>query len=181
MNRLTVSSQKETVQPTPTSNPDAARKVTVQPSETSRPTSVWISWPQSTNKVALTIQCSRYQPKFEFKTSNGLDIGMVEMKSPYSLFIHCKEGGRKNWFGGNFLSFSTRSWGMCRYGTSETLLIERTSERLKIMREDVVVFSRNWAATDGRCLLEAGFWRLDNYGTTVISAESILGKAYFIL
>ena len=157
----------------------SSEKVTVRPSSTSNPVSAWITWPQSTNKVTSKIQCFNYHLKIAFKTLEGIDLGMFEIIGRRrKLFIHCKEGGKKDWFGGNYLKFSTWSWGICRSGTSETLIMERTSERLKIMREDVMVFSRNWAATDGRCLLEAGFWRLQNYGTTILSAWSILGTYY---
>ena len=160
----------------------SSENVTVHPSSNSNPASVWMTWPQSTNRVALTIQCSSYQLKLTFKMSNGFSIGMLELKSYWKVLqIHCKEGGTSNWYGGNLLQFSTRNWGICNSGTSETLIIERTSARLKILSGDLVVFSRNWAATDGKCLSEAAFWRLQNYGTTILSARSILGKAYFIL
>ena len=178
------SSEKETIQSTSTriGNLYDSRKVTVHPSSTSQPVSVWLTWPQSTNKVALTIPCPSYRPKVTFKTSDGFHIGMVEIKSfEKQLWIHCKEGGTKDWYGGNKLIFSTRSWGICRSGTTDTLIIERTALTLKIWRGDEVVFSRNWAATDGKCLSEAGFWRLQNFGNTVLSAWSILGKVYLII
>ena len=164
MNHLTVSSEK----------------VTVEPSSTSFPVSVWITWPQSTNKVTLTIRCSSYKLKVTFKSLDGVGLGMAEISSEQrELWIHCSEGGNKGWYGGNLLTFSTTDWGICSSGTTETLIIERTSERLEIMRgDDEVVFRRNWAETDGKCLLKAGFWRLQNYGTTVVSAKSILGKSY---
>ena len=159
----------------------SSENVTVHPSANSNPFSVWMTWPQSTNKVALTIQCSSYDPKLNFKMSDGFTIGMLELKSYRKILnIHCKQGGTSNWNGGNLLKFSTRNWGICNSGTSETLIIERTSATLKIMRGDVLVFSRNWEATDGKCLSEAAFWRLQNYGTTILSARSILGKAYLI-
>ena len=168
MKLLTVSSENVTVHPSLNSNPFYF--------------SVWITWPQSTNKVALTIQCSSYQPKVDFRVSDGSEIGMLELISANKILqIHCKQGGTRYWYGGNLLQFSTRNWGICNSGTSETLIIERTSARLRIMMGDVLVFNRNWAATDGKCLSEAGFWRIINYGRTVVSAESILGKAYLTL
>ena len=183
-----VSSEKVTARPSSTNNPVSAwttdkmvssEKITVQPSSTGNPVSAWITWPQSTNKLATKIQCSNYHLKIAFKASEGVDLGMFEIsRSRRQLWIHCIEGGKKDWYGGSLLKFSTWSWGICRSGTSETLLIERTSVALKIMRGYVEVFSRNWAATDGRCLLKAGFWRLQNYGTTILSARSILGTYY---
>ena len=154
----------------------SSEKVTVHPSSTSMPTSAWITWPLSTNKVTWTIHCTNYHPKITFKTSDGVSIGMMEMRS-YStdLVVHCKEGGNKDWWGGNHLTFSTWSWGICSSGTTETLTIERSTVALQILRGAVVVFHRNWAVNDGRCSLEAGFWRLENFGTTVVSAESVLG------
>ena len=154
-------------------------KVTVQPSSTNNPFSAWVTWPQSTNKVAVTIQCPNFLPKVVLKTLDGFDLGTVAFTGPTywkQLVVHCKEGGAKDWFGGNRLKFWTWRWGMCRSGSSETFIIEWTTVRLKITRWDnVEVFSRNWAATDGKCLLKAGFWRLQNYGTTVVSAKSVLG------
>ena len=97
------------------------------------------------------------------------------------MLIHCKDGGAKNWYGGNLITISTRNWGICSSGTTNTLIIERTSVTLKILRSGGVVFSRNWATTDGKCLLEAALWRLQNYGTTVLTAESVLGTARFML
>ena len=188
-NLLVISSERETTNPFSTTSSAwttdtmvSDKQVTVHPSSTSNPFSVWITWPQSTNKVASTIQCSGYQSKVDFKTSDGVTMGMVEMKSyTKQLWIHCKEGGTKDWYGGNKLIFSTRSWGICRSGTTDTLIIERTALALKIWRGDEEVFSRNWAATDGKCLLKAGFWRLQNFGNTVLSAWSILGTVYLII
>ena len=160
----------------------SSETVTVQPASRNKfPSSVWLSWPRSTNKAALTIQCSSYDLKVTFLSSDGFAIGAIEIKSPQKeLWIYCNEGGTKDWYGGNLLTFPTDNWGICSSGTTETLIIERTSKRLNIMRDDdVVVFSRNWAATDGKCLLKAGFWRLQNYGTTVVSAKSILGIEFF--
>ena len=106
-------------------------------------------------------------------------MGMFEVRSSgKELFVHCKEGGTKHWYGGNIRRFSTKSWGMCTSGNSETLIIERTSVALTIIRAGFEVFSRNWAEDDGKCLLEAGFWRLENFGSTVVSAGSILGKVH---
>ena len=154
----------------------SSEKITVQPSTTSNPISAWMTWPQSTNRIELTFQCSTYQPKISFRTSSGGSLGFFEVRSSSRvLFVHCKEGGRKDWYGGNIRRFRTKRWGICRSGISETLIIERTSVVLKIMRAGFEVFSRNWAGNDGRCLLEAGFWRLENYGKTVVSAGSVLG------
>ena len=155
----------------------SSEKVTVYPSSTSDPASDWITWPQSTNKIALTIQCSSYNPKVAFQMLEGGSMqGMFVIRSTYKdLLIHCREGGARDWNDGNLLTFPTTSWGICSSGTSETLTIERTSVIMKIMKGDVVVFRRKWAADDGKCLLDAGFWRLQNYGTTVVSAESVLG------
>ena len=115
-------------------------------------------------------------------TSDEAGIGMIEIRSSMKdMLIHCKDGGAKNWYGGNLITISTTNWGICSSGTTNTLIIERTSVALKILRSGGVVFSRNWATTDGKCLLEAGLWRLQNYGTTVLTAESVLGTARFIL
>ncbi|KAL5266359.1 hypothetical protein ACHWQZ_G003697 [Mnemiopsis leidyi] len=134
----------------------ASEKVTVYPSSTSSPASDWITWPQSTNKIALTIQCSSYHLKMAFQMLEGDSIGMFEIISTNKdLLIHCKEGGARNWYDGNLLTFPTTSWGICSSGTSETLTIERTSVKLEIMKGGVVVFRRKWAADDGKCLLDA--------------------------
>ena len=162
----------------------SSKKVTVEPSKTSNPASAWMTWPQSTNKIELTFQCSDYQPKVSFlPSSGGGSIGMFEVRSfSEELFVYCKEGGRKDWYGGNIRKFSTRGWGMCPSGTlTETLIIERTSVALKIMRAGFEVFSWNWAEDDGKCLLEAALWRLSNLGSTVVSAGSILGKVHLKL
>ena len=112
-------------------------------------------------------------------TSFGVFIGMVEMSSNSGNFVvHCRDGGSKNWYGGNRLRFSTRNWGLCISGSTDTLVIERTSVHLKISKGDEVVFWRNLATTDGKCLLDAGFWRLANHGKTVVSAEGVLGKVH---
>ena len=196
-NLLIVSSQKSTVEPSSTRNPTSTwttsshstdtmystKKVTVEPSTTSNrnPVSAWMTWPQSTNKIELTFKCSEYQPKVTFLTSRGGGfIGMFEVRSfSKELFVYCKGGGTKDWYGGNMRTFSTKSWGLCPSDTlTETLIIERTSVVLKIMRAGFEVFSRNWAADDGQCLWEAGFWRLGNLGSTVVSAGSILGKVH---
>ena len=194
-NLLIVSSQKSTVEPSSTRNPTSTwttsshstdtmystKKVTVEPSTTSNryPASAWMTWPQSTNKIELTFQCSTYQPKVSLLTSSGGSLGFFEVRNfSNELFVYCKEGGTEDWYGGNIRRFPTKSWGICSSGTSETLIIERTSVVLKIMRAGFEVFSWNWGADDGRCQLEAGFWRLANFGRTVISAGSILGKVH---
>ena len=90
--------------------------------------------------------------------------------------VHCRDGGTKNWSGGNLLQFSTKNWGICSSGATDTLIVERTSVRLKIMRDDVELFNRKWEPSDGKCLLDARFWRLENRGTASLSAESVLGN-----
>ena len=156
-------------------------KVVVEPSSTSNPysKSVWMTWPQSTNKTALTLTCPSYHAKLEFQTSDGIYIGMVVVKNfNRKLLLHCRdeETKIKNWSKGNLLRFSTKNWGICSSGATDTLIIERTSVRLKIMRGDVELFNREWEPSDGKCLLGAGFWRLENLGTTSVSAASVLGK-----
>ena len=155
----------------------SSEKVIVQPSTTFNPISAWMTWPQSTNRIELTFQCSTYKYKISLRTSSGGSLGYFSSRSSgKQLRLHCKEGGRADWYGGNLRTFSTKRWGICRSGIlTETLIIERTSVLMKIMRAGIEVFSRNWAKKDGRCLLEAGFWRLENYGKTVVSAGSVLG------
>ena len=157
----------------------STKKVTVQPSATSNPASVWITWPLSTNKVTMTIECSSYHAKVILKTSDGVEIGMMEMKKYANevpaFWVHCREGGNKDWYGGKLLTFPTAPWGICTSETTEKLIMEWTPVELKVMKSDVELFSRKWSATEGRCLLEPGFWNLQNIGSTVASAESILG------
>ena len=97
------------------------------------------------------------------------------------ILIHCKGGGEKDWYGGNELVFSTKDWEICSSGSSDTLIIERTSTTLKLTQAEgcVEMFRRGWAADDGKCLSDTGFWRLQNYGTTVLTAESVLGTVFW--
>ena len=104
-------------------------------------------------------------------------MGMIVVKSSQrQLVLHCRYEESKNWSGGKVRRFSTKNWGVCSSGATDTLIIEHTSVRLKIMRGDVGLFNREWEPSDGNCLLDAGFWRLENVGRSSVSAASVLGK-----
>lgn len=61
---------------------------------------------------------------------------------------------------------------------TDSLIVEWTQEGVKLLREEKVIVSKKWSSTDGRCLKKAKFWRIQNYGTTVISGESIQGTNF---
>ena len=148
--------------------------VTVQP----KVKSDWITWPGSTNKVALTVRCPSYWVKFSLRQSYNHEAGFVQLGSG-KINIYCNGAGRKNWYGGeNWGHWPAYNLRLCsgNTGSTDTVIIEWTQRGVKVIRNEVVIVSRNWQSNYGYCLEKAEFWRLQNYGSTVISGESVLGR-----
>ena len=58
-------------------------------------------------------------------------------------------------------------------GTKDPLTIEWTDKGVKLMRDEEVIISQVWGPTDGDCFSQkTAYWRIQNYGLTVISAFS---------
>ena len=156
----------------------SSRRVTVQPSDSSSPTSDWIAWPQSTSKVAITVQCPNHQVKVALLMPDYSEQGFVELLGKYQdISVYCKEAGRKNWYSGEMWKYSAGSSGPCtgNVGSTDTLIVEWTQEGVKLMRDEEIIMSRTWDLTGGNCLEKTGYWNIQNLGSTVISAESFLG------
>ena len=92
-----------------------------------------------------------------------------------NISVYCNDAGDKNYWGGERRWYPAGNRGPCYTGESETLIIEWTEVGVKVLRGDEVILSQEWGPTDGHCLKETGFWRIQNIGTTVVSGESILG------
>ena len=149
--------------------------VTVQPSEGNPKSSEQI-WPVSSNKVAITVKCPSHSVKCTVFLLDKTVQGNVALRGKDGkMSILCKDAGDKTTYGGEMWWYPAGNREPCYTGESETLSIEWTEVGVKVMRGDEVILSQEWGPTDGHCLKETGFWRIQNYGDTVISGESILG------
>jgi len=151
--------------------------VTVQPSSTgSDPKSSPQTWPISSNRVAITIKCPSHYVKLSPLLPDGSVQGTLLFRGKdENISVYCNDAGDKNYWGGERRWYPAGNRGPCYTGESETLIIEWTEVGVKVLRGDEVILSQEWGPTDGHCLKETGFWRIQNYGDTVISEESILG------
>ena len=149
--------------------------VTVQPSGGFPKSSEQI-WPVSSNKVAITVKCPSHKVKCSIVLLDKTEQGNVVLwGKDENISVYCKDAGDKNYWGGERRWYPAGNRGPCYTGESETLSIEWTEVGVKVLRGDEVILSQEWGPTDGHCLKETGFWRIQNYGNTVISGESILG------
>ena len=156
----------------------SSRSVTVKPSDISSPSSDWIAWPESTSKVAITVQCPKHMAKFKLKSADNSEQGFVELQGiNQDISVYCKEAGSKTWENGEVWQHPEGDSGPCKgvVGSIDTLIVEWTQEGVKLMRDEEIIMSRTWSPTDGHCLKKTAYWRVQNYGSTVISAESVLG------
>ena len=149
--------------------------VTVQPSE-GYPKSSEQIWPASSNKVAITVKCPSHKVKCSIVLLDKTEQGNVVLRGKDGkMSVFCKDAGDKKTYDGEIRWYPADNRGPCYTGESETLIIEWTEVGVKVLRDDEVILSQEWGPTDGHCLKETGFWRIQNYGNTVISGESILG------
>ena len=110
--------------------------------------------------------------------SDNSEQGFVELLGKYQVIsVYCKEAGRKNWYSGELWQHPAGNSGPCRraVGSTDRLIVEWTQEGVKLMRDEEIIMSRTWGPTGGNCLEKTAYWRVQNYGSTVISAESFLG------
>jgi hypothetical protein len=104
--------------------------------------------------------------------------GAVELEDPdKKLMVFCKDGGKKDWHGGERWYHPVSKSRPCfeNTGTTDTLIIEWTQKGVKLMRDEDVILSREWKSTDGHCLKKAAFWRLQNYGNAAVTGQDFLG------
>ena len=152
--------------------------VTLQPSPGNYPASRWIPWPESTNKVLIIIQCPNHRLKFSPSTKSHGGIGFLELfGTGTAVRVFCKGAGSKSWYDGEKWSHSVGATGPCTgiTGPEDTLMIEWTDTGVKLMRDEEVIISQVWGSTDGDCLSKKStYWRIQNYGSTVISARNYL-------
>ena len=154
-------------------------RVTVQPSKGNPQLSAQVTWPESTNSVATTFQCSGYQLKLTLYLENT-ESGFIELQGRSKpIRVYCKDAGDKKWFDGTRWFHDVGNSGMCNTGQTETLIIQWTQEKVKVMKGNEVIMSQKWGPTDGHCLEKTMFWTLTNFGDTVVSAENILIGTYF--
>ena len=143
--------------------------VTVQPASLGNsPVSNWVPWPDSTNKVFMTVQCPSHNVKFSPSSSSNAEIGFLELYGTgQDIGVFCM-GTRKT-------LHPVGAKGPCAgiTGRKDTLMIEWTDTGVKLMRDEEVIISQVWGSTDGDCLTKkTAYWRIQNYGSTVISAFS---------
>ena len=155
----------------------SSESVTVQPAP-GNPASDLVPWPELTNKVLITFQCPRHHVKFSLSSSSNALIGNVELYGTgKAVGVFCKGAGSKSWYDGEKWSHSVGATGPCTgiTGPEDTLTIEWTDTGVKLMRDEEVIISQVWGSTDGNCLSEkTAYWRIQNYGSTVISARNYL-------
>ena len=159
----------------------SCERVTVQPSGNSNTNSRFVTWPQSTNKVAITVQCSSYRAKLGIFWSEDTVQGFVELLGlDKDVRVHCKDAGKKNWYGGEIWYHPVSKSGPCleNTGPTDTLIIEWTQKGVKLMRDKDLILSREWKSTDGHCLKKAAFWRLQNYGNAPVTGQDFLGTLF---
>ena len=149
--------------------------VTVQPSG-GFPKSFEQIWPVSSNKVTITVKCPSHTVKCTVLLLDKTEQGNVVLRGKDGkMSVFCKDAGDKKTYDGEIRWYPAGNRGPCYTGESETLIIEWTEVGVKVLRGDEVILSQGWGQTDGHCLKETGFWRIQNYGNTVVSGESILG------
>ena len=157
----------------------SSQRVMVKPSCCGKfPISDWITWPESTSKVAITVQCPNHKTKVKLKTPDNSNQGFVELYGKNrDISVYCREAGRKNWYSGEIWFYRAGNSGPCKgaVGSTDTLIVEWTQEGVKLMRDEEIILSQTWGLTGGNCLKKTAYWRVQNYGSTVISAESVLG------
>ena len=144
--------------------------VTVQPSP-SRPVSDLVPWPEFSNKVFITVQCSGHHAvKFSPSSSSNSEIGFLELYGTgQDIGVFCTGAKKK--------LHPPGATGPCKEvtGTKDTLTIEWTDTGVKLMRDEEVIISQVWGPNDGDCFSEkTAYWRIQNYGSTVISARNYL-------
>ena len=156
----------------------SSQGVTVKPSDISSPSSDWIAWPESSSKVAITVQCPKHMAKFKLKSADNSEQGFVELQGIYQdISVYCKEAGSKNWENGEVWQHPEGDSGPCKgvVGSIDTLIVEWTQEGVKLMRDEEIIMSRTWGPKGGNCLKKTAYWSVQNHGTTVISAVIFLG------
>ena len=158
--------------------PSISHSVTVHPSNSSDPDSEDVLWPESTNKVAITVQCPNHKLKFSVGQPDQGNVILRGANESISLF--CKDAGSKRFYDGERWFYSVDSSGPCKgaVGSTDTLIIEWTQEGVKLMRDEEIIISRTWGPTDGHCLKKTASWRIRNSGSTVISGKSVLGTRF---
>ena len=153
----------------------SCESVTVQPSSSRFPYSFQVTWPKS-SKVTITVQCPShfarillYLPDESLKGTMILKFGVIS--------IWCKDAGSMDFYGGEKREYAVESSGPCTDDTvpSETVIIEWTQTGVKVVRNEELIVSREWGATDGSCLKKTGYWKIQNRGSTVISGENVQG------
>ena len=158
--------------------------ITVEPSSSNKPESEKEEWPEATNKVAVEVQCPMHIAKIRLfmpdKTVQGNVV--ISGKNGDFMKIYCKYAGTRSYFEGENWEYPVGSSGPCRnnVGSTDTLIVERTQEGVKLMRDEEIIMSRTWSLTDGNCLEKTGFWSIQNWGTTVISGENVLGTWSYV-
>ena len=145
--------------------------VTVQPASLGNsPVSNWVPWPESTNKVFMTVQCPIHNVKFSPSSSSKAEIGFMQLYGTgTAVGVFCT-GAKKT-------LHPVVASRPCKEvtGTKDTLTIEWTDTGVKLMRDEEVIISQVWGPTDGDCFSEkTAYWRIQNYGLTVISAHNYL-------
>ena len=154
-------------------------RVVVQPSSDDNPESRPVAWPESTNKVAITVQCPDHKVKLSIWMPDHSAQGSVSVFGRYAPYIrvYCRYAGRKNWYEGELWKHPAGTSGPCmgNVGTTDMLIVKWTQEEVKLMRNKEVIVHQMWGPTDGNCLKKSAFWRIQNYGTTVTEAESVSG------
>ena len=139
--------------------------MTVQPASFGNfPVSKLVSWPESTNKVFITVQCPSHKVKFSPSSSRDAEIGFLELYGTgQDVGVFCT-GTKKT-------LHPVGPTGPCTgiTGTKDTLTIEWTDKGVQLMREEEVIISQVWEPTDGYCISEkSAHWSIKNYGSTVV-------------
>ena len=154
--------------------------VTVPSSNSSNPFSEDEVWPEDSNKVAITVRCPNHHVKFILQKPGVPDQGNVILRGENgSISVFCKDAGDKDYYEGEIKTYPVNRTGPwpCRgnVGSTDTLIVEWTQEGLKLMRDEKIILSRTWGSTDGHCRKKPVSWRIQNWGSTVILAESVVG------
>ena len=149
----------------------SAPSVTVSPSITSRT----VSWPEN-GRVDVTVKCDNYGFKVRLRSDRDTGMSAVLLKSSHMIVeVYCHNAGDKSWYNGAGWTTEVDSLRDCSSGTHTTYTVEMTTEKVTVRRQTEVLLTQIWTDTDGDCLLQPHCWKLQNWGTTTVTATSLDG------